>query len=41
VSAVFDFQYGRYFYDASKDAKRTEQEASSKEMERIFDEYGK
>ena len=41
VSAVFDYQYGRYFYDASKNEKRVEQEAKTAEAVKMFDEYGK
>lgn len=41
VSAVFDYQYNRYFYDASKNEKRVEQEAEYKEASKAFDDYVK
>ena len=38
ISAIFDFQYGRYFYDASKNEKRAEQEAAYQEASKMFDD---
>lgn len=36
VSAVFGYAFGRYYYDANKNAEKVEQEAKSAEMEKIF-----
>jgi replicative DNA helicase len=41
VSAVFDFVFNRYFYDASKNEKKAEQETEYKQDAKMFDEYGK
>lgn len=41
VSAMFDMQFGRYFYSESETTKRVEQEDELAVMEKVYDEYGK
>ena len=40
VSATFDFQFGRYYYNAEKNARQAEQDAESAAASKAFDEYG-
>lgn len=40
VSAMFDFQFGRYYYNADDTKKRTELDADSAAALKAFEEYG-
>lgn len=40
VSAMFDFEFGRYYYNAEKNAKQKEQDADSAAALKAFEEYG-
>lgn len=41
VNALFDFQFGRYYYNADATKTKIEQDAASAEANKMFDDWGK